>query len=64
MIVYVGNDIERALVELRKKLNTDGLLRELKSKRFFLSRSERRRVKDRESNADTGSRRRGSPCSM
>jgi ribosomal protein S21 len=48
MIVYVGNDIEKSIQELKKKVNKDGVLRELKGKRFFLSRSERRRVKDRE----------------
>jgi small subunit ribosomal protein S21 len=48
MIVYAGSDIERAIQELKKRIAADGVLRELKSKRFFLSRSERRRVKDRE----------------
>lgn len=46
---YVGSgDIERALVELKRQVARDGVLRELKARRFFLSRSERRRVKDRD----------------
>ena len=39
MIVYVGNgDIERAIRDLKRKVERDGLLRELRSKSYFLSR--------------------------
>lgn len=48
MEVEVRGNIEGAILQLKKKIAADGLLKELKSKRFFLSRSERRRVKDRE----------------
>lgn len=46
MQVEVRSNIEVAILQLKKKIAADGLLKELKSKRFFLSRSCRRRVKD------------------
>jgi small subunit ribosomal protein S21 len=48
MQVEVRSSIEEAITQFKKKVEKDGLLRELKSKQFFLSRSERRRMKDRE----------------
>lgn len=46
MIVYAGDDIERAIRDLKRKVDKDGVLRELRDKRFFLTRKERRRLKD------------------
>lgn len=46
MIVYVAGDIEKGIIELKKKMAKNGILRELRSKQFFMSKSERRKVKD------------------
>lgn len=39
MIAYVGNgDIEKAIRDFKTKVERDGLLRELRTKSYFLSR--------------------------
>ena len=47
MIVYVGSDIERGIQALKTAVAKDGILRELKAKRYFLSPSEKKKLKHR-----------------
>ena len=42
-----GN-IERAILSLKKEIARSGLLREVKARQFFLSRSQKRKAKNRE----------------
>jgi len=44
-----GGDLEKAMRVLKKKLQDDGLVRQLKAKRSYEKPSERRRRKRRES---------------
>ncbi|MBW1740579.1 MAG: 30S ribosomal protein S21 [Deltaproteobacteria bacterium] len=45
----VGNDLEKAMKVLKRKLQRDGVFRRLKAKRSYEKPSERRRRKRRES---------------
>jgi len=46
--VRVEGDIERAIRQFRKKIERDGLFKELRRRRFFEKPSERRKRKQRE----------------
>ncbi|MEE9566606.1 MAG: 30S ribosomal protein S21 [Desulfobacteria bacterium] len=48
-VKVVGNDLEKAMKVLKRKLQRDGLFRRLKAKRSYEKPSERRRRKRRES---------------
>ena len=47
-IAVQGNDIEKALKMLKRKLQTDGVLKELKNKRFYEKPSVKRKRKQME----------------
>jgi small subunit ribosomal protein S21 len=47
-IAVQGNDIEKALKLLKRKLQTDGVLKELKNKRFYEKPSVKRKRKQME----------------
>lgn len=44
-----NNDLEKALKILKRQVQKDGLLKDLKEKRFFEKPSDRKRRKERES---------------
>ena len=47
MLVIVKNkDLEKAIKVLRYRLNKEGITRELKDKQYFLTRTQKRKVKD------------------
>jgi ribosomal protein S21 len=46
IIVHNGN-IEKAIVRLRRMVRNSGLVRDLKRSSFYLTRTERRKEKDR-----------------
>jgi ribosomal protein S21 len=46
-VVVRNGNIERAIVDLKRKVLCSGLLRELKRSAFFETRSQRRKRKDR-----------------
>ncbi|MBF0557498.1 MAG: 30S ribosomal protein S21 [Nitrospirae bacterium] len=43
-----GNDVEKALKDLKRRLQRDGLFREIKKRSFYLKPSERMKQKQRE----------------
>ena len=47
-IAVQGNDIEKALKLLKRKLQTDGVLKELKNKRYYEKPSVKRKRKQME----------------
>lgn len=48
MIKVINNQVDKALNKLRHKMNQDGILKELKNRRFHESKSEKRRRKSEE----------------
>ncbi len=46
--VTVRDDVDRAMKELKKRVNKEGILKELKLRRFFEKPSERRKRKNKE----------------
>ena len=42
----LGGDIDRAILEFKKKVQRSGLQRELKNHSFFLTRTQKRKIKD------------------
>jgi ribosomal protein S21 len=47
--VYVGDDIERGIRTFQDKIKNDDILKQLRGKEFYLSRTQRRRLKDMQS---------------
>ena len=47
-IRVVDNQIEKALRDLKRKIATEGILREVKKRRHFLKPSEKRKLKQKE----------------
>lgn len=47
-VTVQGNDIEKALKHLKRKLQTDGVLKELKNRRFYEKPSVKRKRKQLE----------------
>ena len=43
-----GNNVEKALRVLKKKLNKDGMMKELKARQYFIKPSEKKREKKKE----------------
>lgn len=43
-----GNDVERALKDLKRKLQKEGLFKEIKRRSFYLKPSEKEKAKQRE----------------
>jgi small subunit ribosomal protein S21 len=48
MIKVINNQVDKALNKLRHKMNQEGILKELKNRRFHESKSEKRRRKSEE----------------
>lgn len=48
MIKVINNQVDKALNKLRHKLNQEGVLKELKNRRYHESKSEKRRRKSEE----------------
>ena len=48
-ITVIGNQVDKALNKLKHKLNQEGILKEVKNRRYHESKSERRRRKSEES---------------
>ena len=48
LVTVQGNDIEKALKHLKRKLQTDGFFRELKKRRFYEKPSVKRKRKQAE----------------
>lgn len=48
MIKVINNQVDKALNKLRYKMNQEGILKELKNRRFHESKSEKRRRKSEE----------------
>jgi small subunit ribosomal protein S21 len=49
MLIRVrNNDIDRALIKLKRKMNDEGILRDLKKHEFHQTKSQKRRVKHKE----------------
>lgn len=46
-IKVIGNDVERALKDLKRKLQKDGLFSEIKKRGFYLKPSKKRKEKER-----------------
>ena len=46
-IEVYNNDIEKAYRILQKKLNTEGILKELKEREYYLSKGERKRLEQK-----------------
>ena len=46
MTIFVNGNMEKAIAILRKDVERSGILRELKLRKHFLSRTERRKEKD------------------
>lgn len=44
--VIVKDNFDQAILELRRKIGREGILNELRDRRYYLSRRERRRQKD------------------
>ena len=53
MVVVHNGNIERAIIQLKRKVQGSGLLRELKRSSFYESRSQRRKRKDQEARKRT-----------
>jgi small subunit ribosomal protein S21 len=43
-----NNDMGRAITQLKRKMNDEGVLRDLKKHDFYLTKSQKRRVKHKE----------------
>jgi small subunit ribosomal protein S21 len=43
-----NNDVGRAITQLKRKMNDEGVLRDLKKHEYYLSKSQKRRVKHKE----------------
>lgn len=43
-----GNDVERALKDLKRRLQKEGLFKEIKKRSFYLKPSEKEKAKQRE----------------
>lgn len=46
-IKVIGNDVEKALKDLKRKLQRDGLFSEIKKRDFYLKPSKKRKEKER-----------------
>lgn len=47
-IKVINNQVDKALNKLRHKMNQEGILKELKNRRYYESKSEKRRRKSEE----------------
>ncbi|QPJ66744.1 MAG: 30S ribosomal protein S21 [Candidatus Nitrohelix vancouverensis] len=47
-VIVVQNQVERALKVLKRQLNKEGLFKELKSRRFFMKPSVKKKLKMKE----------------
>lgn len=47
-VTVSGNDVEKALKDLKRRLQKDGLFREIKKRSFYMKPSERMKQKQRE----------------
>jgi small subunit ribosomal protein S21 len=43
-----NNDMDRALMKLKRKMNDEGILRDLKKHEFHMTKSQKRRLKHKE----------------
>lgn len=44
--VYADYDFEKSILLFKDRINKDGIIMEVRARRFYLTRSQRRKVKD------------------